>query len=270
MTKKLSKGKNITIDVKRNEGFEEYYYKVFGPRWEALRESLLLPPEHVPYNTGLLKPYIMDRASILAASSLRLPTSGLILDACAAPGGKSLVLASLMNNDTKLLCNEVSSNRRRRLINVLDEHLDAEKRSQINVSGFNAASMGGKKSEQKRFDAILLDSPCSSERHIINNPNLYAKWQGGRPRYLAQRQWSLLSAAFLLLANERSLVYSTCALSPEENDGPVSRLLSKYAGEIELDMPDFVEGEVTKYGRIILPDTSGGIGPMYIARFWKL
>ena len=213
---------------------------------------------------------MMDQASVLAAESLRLPLEGLILDACAAPGGKSLVLASRMVDGARLLCNELSRERRRRLINVLDGHLDEEKRRRVSVSGFDAARAGGKKGEWNRFDAILLDAPCSSERHVIQSPKALAEWKPARPRQLAARQWSLLSAAFLLLKPGGSLVYSTCALSPDENDGPVSRLLEKYSSVIELDEPDFTLGEKTRYGRLILPDESGGMGPMYVARLRKL
>ena len=253
-----------------NRDFEEYYLKLWKDRWPKLRETLLLPAAGTPYGEGLEKPYMMDRASVLAAASLRIPDNGSILDACAAPGGKSLVLASRMSGETKLLCNELSAERRRRLVKVLDEHLGEEKRKQVTVSGFNAAELGGRKKEWNRFDAILLDAPCSSERHVIQSAKAYAEWTPSRPRSLALRQWSLLSAAFLLLKSSGSLVYATCALTPEENDGPVSRLLDKYAAEIELDEPDFSEGEKTEYGRIILPDISNGMGPMYVARFRKL
>jgi 16S rRNA (cytosine1407-C5)-methyltransferase len=235
-----------------------------------LRESLLLPAAAIPYSEGLIKPYMMDRASVLAAASLRLPEEGLILDACAAPGGKSLVLAGRMADGARLLCNELSRERRRRLVSVLDEHLYEEKRRRVSVSGFDAAGAGGKKSEWNRFDAILLDAPCSSERHVIQSPKALAEWTPARPRQLAARQWSLLSAAFLLLKSDGSLVYSTCALTSEENDGPVSRLLEKYSKLIELDEPDFALGEKTGYGKLILPDESGGMGPMYVARVRKI
>ena len=254
--------------------FEEYYEKLMGSRWPGLRKSLLLPAATLPYNEGLLKPYMMDRASVLAATSLRLPEAGgIILDACAAPGGKSLVLASRMGSGASLLSNELSAQRRRRLIKVLDEHLDAQTRGRVRVSGFDAGKLGGKKSEWNRFDAILLDAPCSSERHVIQSTKALAQWTPARPRSLAKRQWALLSAAFLLLKSGGSLVYSTCALSPEENDGPVSRLFEKYGAEVELDPPDFPEGEKTSFGRLILPDNGeagGGMGPMYVARFSKL
>ena len=260
---------------KENSVFEEHYLKLWGSRWAGLRESLLLPVDSIPYNEGLVKPYMMDHASVLAALSLRVPlvqckTDGIILDACAAPGGKSLVLASHMSRNTKLLANELSAVRRRRLVNVLNDYLDSETRMQVTVSGFNAAALGSKKNEWNRFDAILLDVPCSSERHVIQNAKALREWTPARIRSLSGRQWSLLSAAFLLLKPGGSLVYSTCALSPEENDGPVSKLLSKYTGNIELDVPDFSIGEKTEYGKLILPDAFRGKGPMFVARFRKI
>ena len=257
------------MDQVKNEAFEVYYRGLWGSRWETLRESLLSPAAYVPYTEGLTKPYLMDRASVLAAQSLRLPEKGLVLDACAAPGGKSLVLVSRLNGVTRLLSNELSAERRRRLLKVLDDHLNSEKRGLVSVSGFDAGQLGGKKSEWGRFDAILLDAPCSSERHVIQNPRSLDAWKAARPRSLACRQWALLSAAFLLLKPGGSLVYATCALSPEENDGPVSRLLGKYAGKVEIDEPDFTEGEKTKFGRLILPDKSSGMGPMYVALLGK-
>ena len=213
---------------------------------------------------------MLDRASILAALALRLPKEGIILDACAAPGGKSLVLCSRMENETTLIANELSAQRRRRLSAILHDHLDSDKRQQVKITGFDAAKLGGRKSENGRFDAILLDAPCSSERHVIQDKTALAKWTPGRPRFLSQRQWSLLSSAFLLLKENGSLVYATCAISPEENDSVAERLIQKYQTRVLLDSPDFTDGEKTQYGRIIMPDECDGMGPMYVARFKKL
>jgi 16S rRNA (cytosine1407-C5)-methyltransferase len=101
------------------------------------------------------------------------------------------------------------------------------------------------------------------------DPGALSKWTPARPHFLARRQWALLSSAFLLLQNGGSLIYVTCAITPEENDAVAARLLEKYRGEAILEMPDFPEGEPTGCGRIILPDTCGGMGPMYVARFGK-
>jgi 16S rRNA (cytosine1407-C5)-methyltransferase len=253
----------------QSQSFESYYQNIYGSRWPSLRESLLAPPASVAYGEGLIKPYVLDRASVLAALSLKLPESGIILDSCAAPGGKSLVIASRMGKGAELLSNELSSGRRRRLANVLDEHLDRETRSRVTVSGFDAAGLGRRRTEWGRFASILLDAPCSSERHVLRNEKALEAWTPARPRFLARRQWSLLSAAFLLLKPGGSLAYATCALSEEENDAVVSRLFSKYGEEVVRDEPEFTEGEKTKYGRLMLPDACRGMGPMYVAVFLK-
>jgi 16S rRNA (cytosine1407-C5)-methyltransferase len=253
-----------------NPAFEAYYKSLYGERWERLRQSLLEAVPSVPYNgEALAAPYFMDDASILAARSLRLPESGTVLDACAAPGGKSLVIASLLPPGVRLLSNELSSERRRRLVKVLDEHLNKARREQVTVSGFDAARAGSRNWERDRFAGILLDVPCSSERHVMANEKALAKWTAARPRFLAHRQWALLSSAFLMLRPGTPLVYVTCALSAEENDAVAERLIAKYGTQLTTDPPDFREGEKTKYGRIILPDTSGGSGPLYVARFVK-
>jgi 16S rRNA (cytosine1407-C5)-methyltransferase len=251
------------------KAFDGYYAALFGPRWPGLRESLLKPPVPVPYGEGLVKPYSLDKASVCAASALILPDEGCVLDACAAPGGKSLVIASRMGKGVTLLANELSAERRRRLSNSLDEHLDGDTRARVKVSGFDAAAAGGRQKERNRFAAVLLDAPCSGERHVLRDKDALAQWREAHPRFLAQRQWDLLSACFLMLKTGGSLVYSTCALSEEENDGVLSRLIAKYREEVLLDEPQFTEGEKTAFGRIILPDNSGGIGPMYVAAVRK-
>ena len=253
----------------QNAQFENYYAAVYGNRWQDLRESLLRRNDPVPYTAGLVKPYMLDRASALAAQSLDISAGGSILDACAAPGGKTLVIASRMGKRSTLLANELSGERRRRLAKVLDEHLPRELRERVRLAGFDAAAAGGRESERGRFAAILLDAPCSSERHVLASGKALAEWTPARPRFLARRQWALLSSAFLLLQSGGSLVYATCALSPEENDAVVSRLLEKYGGEALVEEPAFSEGEPTQHGRLILPDRSGGMGPMYVARFRK-
>ncbi|MDR2479818.1 MAG: 16S rRNA methyltransferase [Treponema sp.] len=260
----------------RNESFEAYYRSLYGVRWESLRESLLAERPGFAFSEGLTEPYFLDYASVLAARSVRLPAvfdggeePPLILDACAAPGGKSLVIAAGLPSVCRLLANELSADRRRRLSGVLDKYLDGEKRRRVTVSGFDAAAAGRRKTEHGRFAAVLVDAPCSSEAHVLRDSSALAAWTGARPRFLARRQWALLSSAFLLLRSGGSLVYATCALSGEENDGVVQRLLEKYGSSIVLDRPDFSEGEQTGFGRIMLPDVSG-MGPMYVARFRKI
>jgi 16S rRNA (cytosine1407-C5)-methyltransferase len=251
------------------DDFDRHFSALFGQRWPALKAALQAPGDAVDYSIGLAAPYHLDSASVSAARLLRLPENGEILDACAAPGGKSLVLASRMGDGPTLLCNELSSDRRRRLSDVLDAHLPEDLRRRVRVSGFDAAAAGGRLSERGRFAAILLDAPCSSERHVLRDQKALDAWTPARIRFLARRQWSLLSSAFLLLASGGSLVYATCALSPDENDGPVGRLFRKYGKAVINDVIEEGEApafEATEHGIQYLPDLSSGAGPLYIAR----
>ncbi|MDA8427504.1 MAG: 16S rRNA methyltransferase [Treponema sp.] len=268
------------------EAFRERYAELYGPRWRALEEALAGPADSVPFRAAEgCEPYFLDSASVFAARSLLLPKaaedtaaedtaaeerSPLVLDACAAPGGKSLVLASRLaesGGDFRLVANELSADRRRRLADVLDRHLPPELRAKVEVSGRDAASLC--RSRPEAFDAILLDAPCSSERHVLADPRALAEWSPGRSRNLAVRQWALLSSAFLMLKPGGRLVYSTCALAPEENQGVVARLKAKYGGLFDFDTPGADRGEAAGPGLLILPDRSGGAGPIFVCRIVK-
>jgi 16S rRNA C967 or C1407 C5-methylase (RsmB/RsmF family) len=253
------------------EAFEQRYAGLFGARWPALAAALSAPADRVAFEAGGPEPYFLDSASIFAARALDLPEEGRVLDACAAPGGKSLVIASRMADGARLVSNELSSDRRRRLREVLDRHLAPEARCRAEVWGRDAASLC--RSMPESFDAILLDAPCSSERHVLADASALAEWTPARVRSLAQRQWALLSSALIMLKAGGCLVYSTCALSAEENDGVAARAAARYGASLAFDRPGYAgpgESEETLYGLSILPDRAGGAGPMYVSRMRKL
>ena len=212
--------------------FEAYYAGLFGSRWEPLKQALLAETEPAAFSVCGEKPYYLDRASIAAAQALPLLEEGRCLDMCAAPGGKTLVLASGMGAEVYLQANELSRTRRTRLINVIGEHLPAAISARVEVTGFDAAILP--RFEQNLYDRILLDAPCSSERHVLTDPKYLAVWTPARIKALAQRQWALLSAAFLVLKPGGFLVYATCALTDAENDGVVARLLKKYKQDVRI------------------------------------
>ena len=93
-------------------------------------------------------------------------------------------------------------------------------------------------------------------------------------------QWALLSSGWRMLKEGGYLLYSTCALNPSENDGVIEKLLKKFK-DVEICEPavssdvqafcsaKLVEGEQTKYGRHVLPDSAGGAGPLYFCLLRK-
>jgi len=268
----------------RGEGaFRDHYTELYGARWPELEEALRGSADSLPFRAApALDPYYLDSASIYAAQSLELPKPGsgddgaaqprLVLDACAAPGGKSIVLATRLATEcdsaVRLIANELSAARRGRLAYALDRHLPPELRTRVDLMGRDAASLC--RSRPEAFDAILLDAPCSSERHVLADPSALEEWTPARSRNLAVRQWALLSSAFLMLRPGGCLVYSTCSLEPRENQFVVSRLEEKYAGSFRFDPPDDGPGEAAGPGVLILPDRAQGAGPMFVCRIRKL
>ncbi|MEN6492036.1 MAG: 16S rRNA methyltransferase [Rectinema sp.] len=256
--------------------FDAFYKTLYGDRWESLRRALLGHNDAVGLRFNMKREieflenppegvYRMDRASVQAAKALHLPSEGTVLDACAAPGGKTLVLAGGSGPQVHIEANELSAERRRRMREVLKAHLPEAIRSRIRVTGYDAARLC--RIRKDWYDAILLDAPCSSERHVLNSPHALSEWTGARTRQLAVRQWSLLSSCFLMLKPGGCLVYSTCSISRLENDGVMQRLVEKYGDRCNIINGEW--GERTAYGAIVLPDTSSGAGPLYVAHIHK-
>ncbi len=283
--------------AKRQRGeaaFERWYTDLYGERWEGLRAALLGGTRHAALETGLRRPYLLDPASVLAAAALEARPGDRVLDLCAAPGGKSLVLAcGLFPGDRtceegpepgELVCNERSSARRARLHRVLDDHLRPEVRRHVRVTGHDAARWA--LHEAAAYDRVLADVPCSSEQHVLHSSRALAEWSPSRPKRLAQGAYAIACAAVDAVRPGGRVVYSTCALSPYENDAVVGRLLVRGNGTLkpvdaalvtaraieefrELfpgdDASEPAPGESTEFGRIVLPDRDRGLGPIYFA-----
>ena len=289
--------KNKQKDLNRgSQGFNSYYKEIFGDRWEVLKEALLKESVPVSYNLskikgeedGELRTYYLDAASILAAFSLPLKGAEEILDLCAAPGGKTLVISSLMDEDSKLTLNERSAERKHRLSKVVEEHIPSRIKENITVTCSDGAVWC--KTKSNCFDRILLDAPCSSERHVLQDEKYLAQWSPARIKTLSMEQWALLSSAYRMLKDNGILLYSTCALAPKENDEVIERLFKKFDNCVNLSfesekyqnlkndeaklqlftdnvsLPDF---ERTKYGYQILPDKQNGAGPIYFSIIMK-
>ena len=262
-------------------GFETYYSQLFGIRWEKLKNALLQESKPEPWQTSSNNPpYYLDSASVLAASSLPLENAEKILDMCAAPGGKTLVISSFMNENATLVANERSKERMMRLKRVADEFMIPSVRERVQITCGDGAKLCLNK--QEYYDSILLDAPCSSERHVLTSPAYLNEWSPARIKTLAITQWSLLSSAYRLLKRGGYLVYATCALSPLENDKIVERLEKKfkdvqYFSEIEWNnekITKYFSGklpipEKTDYGFHVLPDTACGAGPLYFSVIYK-
>ncbi|MFN8847639.1 MAG: RsmB/NOP family class I SAM-dependent RNA methyltransferase [Bdellovibrionales bacterium] len=265
--------------------FENYYSEIFKERWDKLRDSLnhshricfsvnepntsvLNFPQPIEKSTiprnekNLLQYYILDPASVLIARALPLTANSKVLDMCAAPGGKSLVLISRLSSDSEIILNEVSPGRREALIKVIQNYVPLnERESRIWVRGQDGVQFGLR--SPNSFDSILLDAPCSGEAHILENKSEMDVWSKKRTQGLSIKQYSLLSSAWSAVKSGGSILYSTCTLSPLENDEVIRKLIKRKKDEVEILKPDLeLVPEWTEFGFQYLPDKCG-MGPLY-------
>ncbi|TDB69269.1 RNA methyltransferase [Arundinibacter roseus] len=134
-----------------------------------------------------------------------------ILDLCAAPGGKSTLLASWMPEGSLLLANEVIRSR----VTVLKENLERWGHAGTFTSSYDPDSF------QKLtgfFDVVLVDAPCSGEGLFRKDPDAIQEWSAEHVQLCAARQQRILAAANALVAPGGVLLYSTCTYNEFEND----------------------------------------------------
>jgi 16S rRNA C967 or C1407 C5-methylase (RsmB/RsmF family) len=288
-------------------GFGRHYAALFGERWEPLREALVAAsPKVLRVNAfatqsarqrdtqgllplpgvsgcfrletatsrvslgddtgGLLSAYVMDAASVVAARALAVKPGEDVLDLCAAPGGKALVLLEALSEVGALTLNDRSRQRSVRLRTVLRQYVPASVSQRVKLTTHDARRWGLYHPEA--HDAILLDAPCSSERHVLGDAAELARWSPSRIQRLAADQYAMLASAATALKPGGRLVYSTCALAPEENDGVIARLLKKGRHRLVPSSVEAPMGEATQYGWQIHPDRHGA-GPIYFCKLTK-
>ncbi|MBB5219764.1 16S rRNA C967 or C1407 C5-methylase (RsmB/RsmF family) [Treponema rectale] len=279
-------------------GFDEYYKALYGERWPVLKEALFRENIYVELSWNR-ESYFMDPGSIVAAMCLPVDGAEKLLDLCAAPGGKTLVLAGIKNKECSLKSNERSAPRKARLDKVVESVLPEEVLPAVVTSHSDGALWC--KRESEAYDSILLDAPCSSERHVLADSKYLNDWSPSRIRTLSMEQWSLMSSAWRLLRKEGFLLYGTCALSRDENDGVVAKLLKKFddgevcsleyisgifarnvsvfSGTMKSELSENVSEYLkkifslavkTEYGFHIRPDCAEGAGPLYFSLIKKI
>lgn len=169
------------------------------------------------------KIYLQSLASILPVLALDPQKWEHILDVCAAPGSKTTQIAMLMRNEGKIIALEQNQIRYDKLM------YNAKLQWATNIEGKKMDARKFFETEEVQIDRILLDAPCSAEGRInLENEKSYGFWTLENIKKKAELQYELLSLSVKSLKNGWTLVYSTCTLAPEENEGVISRLLWEY------------------------------------------
>jgi len=170
---------------------------------------------HSKFSVGATSEYLLGLYSIQETAA-QIPATlftnlegKIVLDACAAPGGKTVQLADLMQNTGEIIALDVRRQKLTALSNQLERchvenviayHLDARKASHLNI----------------RFDRILLDVPCSG--NFATDEYWFSRRTVKDVERNAELQREILTEAAKVLKDDGEIVYSTCSLEPEENE----------------------------------------------------
>lgn len=213
--------------------------------------------------------YVQEASSMLPPAALfsTLEKPAAVLDMAAAPGSKTTQIAALMAGDGLLIANEYSSSR----LKMLAANLKRMGVYNGALSHFDGTIFGDYMSEC--FDAILLDAPCSGEGTVRKDPNALKNWSLASNISISDTQKQLIKSAFYALKTGGSLVYSTCTLTPVENQAVCDFLLQEFAGMVEIEPLDSLftgaEKAATREGYLhVWPQIFDSEG-FFIAKFKK-
>ncbi|HZV22075.1 MAG TPA: RsmB/NOP family class I SAM-dependent RNA methyltransferase, partial [Hyphomicrobiales bacterium] len=229
--------------------------------WGSLRIRLKGRVEDIDgYTEG--EWWVQDAAAALPALLLGDVKNKRVADLCAAPGGKTAQLAA---RGAVVTAVDISEPRLRRL---------RENLARLNLKAGIVQADAAEWTSARRFDAILLDVPCSATGTIRRNPDIpYLKSEADLAKLLPLQR-RLLENALCLLKPGGCLVYSTCSLEPEEGEAQIDWLLSNH-GEIKLvpvDAPSLCipPEAVTPAGMLrTLPFHCGGMDGFFAAKIEK-
>jgi len=162
--------------------------------------------------------YVQEAASMIPPLVLKPRLHSTVLDACAAPGSKSTQLAALLKNTGMLIANDADYRRIKPLV------MNLQRCGAVNfvITIQKAQRIEG------NFDFILLDAPCSATGTIRKSLHVARMWNPNMIKRLASIQKRMIKNLFSCLKEDGILVYSTCTLEPEENEGVIDFLLRKF------------------------------------------
>lgn len=186
--------------------------------------------------------YIQGLSSMIPPVILNPSPDDVVLDLCAAPGSKTTELAELMKNRGTLVSNEVQLDRVKMLVYNLDR---------MNIINTGVSHIKGEwlsKHYSDHFDKVLVDAPCSGLGIIQKKGEVSDWWSLERAQRLGDLQLRLLIGAVKMARVGGEIVYSTCTLTPEENELVLNKVLEKYPVEVmEITLPVESHPGLTKY-----------------------
>lgn len=199
---------------------------------------------------------VQDAAAQLAAGLLNAKPGQRVLDACAAPGGKTVHILEAVDHDIDLLAIDVDAARLQRVTENLERMGGSAKLVAQDAAAVERWWDGSP------FDRILLDAPCSATGVIRRHPDIKQNRRPEDLQTLKAQQARLLDALWTTLAPGGQMLYVTCSILPEENSQQVALFLQRQADARELPL-DVGWGSTANPGRQILPGSDNMDGFFY-------
>ena len=193
------------------------------------------------FKTG--KIIAQDASSYLAAKNLGAMPNELVLDICAAPGGKTAVLAEEMKNSGEVIAIDIHQHR----IKLIDTNM---KKLGIDIVKAIVMDARNVNKQGRKFDKILVDVPCSGYGVIRNKPEILYSKNRENIEELAKLQLEILNSAADILKDGGELIYSTCTITDEENTNNIKKFLEerKEFKVEKLYIPENVSGDYDNLG----------------------
>jgi len=184
-----------------------------------------------------------DASSYLAAKNLGAKPNELVLDICAAPGGKTAVLAEEMENKGEIIAIDIHQHKKK----LIEENM---KKLGIDIVKATVLDARNVNKQGRKFDKILLDVPCSGYGVIRKKPEILYTKNRENVEELASLQLEILNSAADILKDGGELIYSTCTIISQENTENVEKFLNerKEFKVKALNIPENVSGEYDKLG----------------------
>lgn len=188
--------------------------------------------------------YVQSLSSMIPPLVLAPQPNETVLDLTAAPGSKTTQMAAMMQNTGRIVANDNSH------IRIFKLKANLEVQGTTNTVVTNRQGQIFWQEYPEYFDKTLVDVPCSMEgRFQIDDPKSYLHWTPKKVKELAERQRFLLRSAISATKVGGTIVYSTCTLAPEENEGVIDWLLRKEGTAVELESIDIPK--LSKYPAIL-------------------
>jgi 16S rRNA (cytosine967-C5)-methyltransferase len=190
-----------------------------------------------------------EGSQLIAEIAAFAPRTGAtrVLDACAAPGGKTLILAERLAA-TRIVACESSASRHEQLRQRLEP---LGERVECRLADVTALPEDGV------FDLVLVDAPCSGTGTLGRNPEIRHRLKPEDLQRQAERQRAILTAALRAVCPGGRVVYSTCSLEPEENEQVVAEVLANHPAIQEVSLAESIDSLVQR--GIVVPTAADGL-----------